>query len=72
MHISYFYEHLLMALQNNAAPYYLGYGDVDFSYDAKKLPGTNENLDVWPYRWGSQQMGITPGHVELQWLWVPV
>ncbi|KAF2682539.1 hypothetical protein K458DRAFT_370502 [Lentithecium fluviatile CBS 122367] len=50
---------------------YLCFRDVDCFYDAKKVPTVGENLDLWPFRWGSQQMGITPGHVELQLLWEP-
>jgi hypothetical protein len=38
-------------------------------YDAKKNPEHDEILPLWQYRWGSQQMGITPGHVQLQLLW---
>ncbi|KAF1829052.1 hypothetical protein BDW02DRAFT_510851, partial [Decorospora gaudefroyi] len=41
-------------------------------FDAKRIPKADEALPVWPFRYGSQQMGITPGHVELQLLWQPV
>lgn len=26
---------------------------------------------VWQYAWGSEQMGITPGHLQVLWMWVP-
>ncbi|KAF1918154.1 hypothetical protein BDU57DRAFT_555811 [Ampelomyces quisqualis] len=51
-------------------PYvFLCFGDFGCYYDAKKTPSGHEILALWQYRWGSQQMGITPGHVQLQLLW---
>jgi hypothetical protein len=51
-------------------PYvFLCFGDVACYYDAKKTPADHEILPLWQFRWGSQQMGITPGHVQLQLLW---
>ncbi|KAH8716999.1 hypothetical protein GQ44DRAFT_742258 [Phaeosphaeriaceae sp. PMI808] len=48
---------------------FLCFGDVACYYDAKRVPEKNEVLPLWQYRWGSQQMGITPGHIQLQLLW---
>ncbi|EUC48944.1 hypothetical protein COCMIDRAFT_85945 [Bipolaris oryzae ATCC 44560] len=54
----------------NGFPYvFLCFGDVACFYDAKHTPSSNEVLPFWQYRWGSQQMGITPGHVQLQLMW---
>jgi hypothetical protein len=51
-------------------PYvFLCFGDFGCYYDAKKTPSKGDSLSLWQYRWGSQQMGITPGHVQLQLLW---
>lgn len=51
-------------------PYvFLCFGDIACYYDAKHIPKANESLPLWQYRWGSQQMGITPGHVQLQLIW---
>jgi hypothetical protein len=44
-------------------------GDVDCFYDAKRIPKNGEKTSLWPFRWGSHQQGITPGHVMLQLLW---
>lgn len=35
----------------------------------KKAPEGKEVLPLWQYRWGSQQMGITPGHIQMMLLW---
>jgi hypothetical protein len=48
---------------------FLCFGDVACYYDAKKAPQGKEELPLWQYRWGSQQMGITPGHVQMILLW---
>ncbi|KAL6702873.1 hypothetical protein ACN47E_000835 [Coniothyrium glycines] len=48
---------------------FLCFGDVACYYDGKRTPKSNETLPLWQYRWGSQQMGITPGHVQLQLVW---
>ncbi|KAH7411769.1 hypothetical protein DE146DRAFT_254334 [Phaeosphaeria sp. MPI-PUGE-AT-0046c] len=51
-------------------PYiFLCFGDFACYYDAKKAPSPKDVLPLWQYRWGSQQMGITPGHVQLQLMW---
>ncbi|EAT90808.2 hypothetical protein HBH56_176340 [Parastagonospora nodorum] len=51
-------------------PYvFLCFGDVACYYDAKKVPADNEILPLWQFRWGSQQMDITPGHIMLQLMW---
>ncbi|KAF5847874.1 hypothetical protein GGP41_009137 [Bipolaris sorokiniana] len=48
---------------------FLCFGDVACFYDAKHTPNPHEILPLWQYRWGSQQMGITPGHIQLQLMW---
>ncbi|KAF2710775.1 hypothetical protein K504DRAFT_475722 [Pleomassaria siparia CBS 279.74] len=49
---------------------FLCFGDVACYYDAKALPeSSSDRVPLWQYRWGSQQKGITPGHVQLQLLW---
>ncbi|OAL55266.1 hypothetical protein IQ07DRAFT_594992 [Pyrenochaeta sp. DS3sAY3a] len=51
-------------------PYvFLCFGDIACYYDAKRAPTAGEKLPLWQYRWGSQQRGITPGHIQLQLLW---
>ncbi|KAI4649582.1 hypothetical protein J4E93_003902 [Alternaria ventricosa] len=51
-------------------PYvFLCFGDVACYYDAKRAPTVNESLPLWQFRWGSQQTGITPGHIMLQLMW---
>lgn len=44
-------------------------GDVDCYFDAKKAPAAGESLPFWIFRWGSQQMGITPGHIQVALRW---
>ncbi|KAJ4348777.1 uncharacterized protein N0V89_010155 [Didymosphaeria variabile] len=48
---------------------FLCQGDVDCYFDAKSIPSPKSSSNIWPFRWGSQQMGITPGHVMLQLVW---
>ncbi|CAN9368801.1 unnamed protein product [Alternaria alternata] len=51
-------------------PYvFLCFGDIACFYDAKRIPTANESLSLWQFRWGSQQLGITPGHIQLQLMW---
>ncbi|KAF2688731.1 hypothetical protein K458DRAFT_293128 [Lentithecium fluviatile CBS 122367] len=51
-------------------PYpFLCFGDVACYYDAKSIPRAGGKTSLWQFRWGSQQMGITPGHVMLQLMW---
>ncbi|KAF1844865.1 uncharacterized protein K460DRAFT_99827 [Cucurbitaria berberidis CBS 394.84] len=51
-------------------PYaFLCFGDVACFYDAKRTPSVGDALPLWQFRWGSEQRGITPGHVQLQLLW---
>ncbi|KAA8620556.1 hypothetical protein Alg130_09037 [Pyrenophora tritici-repentis] len=51
-------------------PYvFLCSGDIACYYDAKRAPKDNEALSLWQFHWGSEQMGITPGHVQLQLMW---
>ncbi|KAF2183878.1 hypothetical protein K469DRAFT_689629 [Zopfia rhizophila CBS 207.26] len=47
----------------------LCWGDIACFYDAKKIPDDDEKVPLWQFRWGSQQMDITPGHVMLQLMW---
>lgn len=48
------------------------YGDIDCLYDVNRAPEAGEKLPVWEYRWGSQQLGITPGHLAALFLWVKI
>ncbi|KAF2729887.1 hypothetical protein EJ04DRAFT_537587 [Polyplosphaeria fusca] len=51
-------------------PYpFLCSGDLNCYYDAKAVPGAGDVTPMWAFRWGSQQRGITPGHVMLQLMW---
>jgi hypothetical protein len=36
------------------------------------VPKDNDTLPLWQFRWGSQQMGITPGHLMMQLMWEKV
>lgn len=45
---------------------------IDCYYDVDHVPRAGERLPVWQYTWGSLQMGITPGHVQLVWMWARV
>ena len=56
-------------IQNGMTYPFLCNGDVNCYYDAKRVPGEGEELSLWPFRWGSQQIGITPGHVQLLLVW---
>jgi hypothetical protein len=51
---------------------FLCFGDVACFYDSLKAPSANETLPLWPFRWGSQQQDITPGHIQLQLMWEKV
>ncbi|KAL1602424.1 hypothetical protein SLS60_005840 [Paraconiothyrium brasiliense] len=48
---------------------FLCQGDVDCYFDAKAIPARDATSNIWPFRWGSQQLGITPGHVMLLLVW---
>ncbi|KAF3002915.1 hypothetical protein E8E13_002639 [Curvularia kusanoi] len=48
---------------------FLCFGDVACYYDAKKAPGHGDILSLWQFHWGSQQMDITPGHIQLLLMW---
>jgi len=48
------------------------YGDVDCAIDVKAVPKAGQEIDVWMFQYGSQQMGITPGHIQGVWQWVPL
>ncbi len=61
--------HLLITEQDGFPHVFLCFGDVACYYDAKKAPGRNDKISLWQFRWGSQQMGITPGHVQLLLVW---
>ncbi|KAF2855136.1 hypothetical protein T440DRAFT_387066 [Plenodomus tracheiphilus IPT5] len=54
----------------NGFPYvFLCFGDIACFYDAKRAPARGERLSLWQFHWGSQQMGITPGHIQLLLMW---
>ncbi|KAH9907311.1 hypothetical protein F4778DRAFT_530836 [Xylariomycetidae sp. FL2044] len=46
--------------------------DVDCYWDVQAAPEGDEQLPVWSYHWGSQQPGITPGHIKAILLWEKV
>ncbi|KAH7125574.1 hypothetical protein B0J11DRAFT_433712 [Dendryphion nanum] len=48
---------------------FLCFGDIACYYDTKRVPGPGEALPLWQFRWGSQQRGITPGHVQVMLWW---
>ncbi|CBX96979.1 hypothetical protein LEMA_P101100.1 [Plenodomus lingam JN3] len=51
-------------------PYvFLCFGDIACFYDAKRVPAPAEQLSLWQFHWGSQQLGITPGHIQLLLMW---
>jgi hypothetical protein len=58
-----------MRIQTGLPYVFLCFGDIACFYDAKRAPTANESLPLWQFRWGSQQMGITPGHIQLQLMW---
>lgn len=68
---------LVMSLRSNLTVFlqdgfnytFLCSGDINCYYDSKKIPSANEKVSLWPFRWGSEQRGITPGHVMLQLMW---
>lgn len=60
---------LLTYSQDGFPHVFLCFGDVACYYDAKKAPTSNEKLSLWQYHWGSGQLGITPGHIQLLLLW---
>ncbi|KAK4187675.1 hypothetical protein QBC35DRAFT_229987 [Podospora australis] len=48
-------------------------GNLGCTYDIPNAPTPERRVQpVWQFFWGSHQMGITPGHLEVVWLWVPV
>lgn len=51
-------------------PYvFLCFGDVACYYDAKTVPERRANMSLWQFHWGSEQLGITPGHIQLLLAW---
>lgn len=62
-------NHPLPLLQTGFPYVFLCFGDIACYYDAKRAPAAGDKLPLWQYRWGSQQRGITPGHIQLQLLW---
>ncbi|KAK3385890.1 hypothetical protein B0H63DRAFT_188924 [Podospora didyma] len=55
-------------------------GNLNCYYDIKTAPSLDDDksvaprqtkVPVWQFYWGSDQMGITPGHLQVLWLWVP-
>jgi hypothetical protein len=60
----------LLTPQQDGFPHvFLCFGDVACYYDAKKAPARNEKLSLWQFHWGSGQLGITPGHIQLLLMW---
>ncbi|KAK4225841.1 hypothetical protein QBC38DRAFT_420439 [Podospora fimiseda] len=48
-------------------------GNINCFYDIPRVPTVEETVQpVWQYFWGGEQPGITPGHMQVLWLWVPV
>ncbi|KAK3317544.1 hypothetical protein B0T19DRAFT_479606 [Cercophora scortea] len=48
-------------------------GNLNCYYDIKGAPSLNNTrVPVWQFYWGDAQGGITPGHLQTLWLWVPV
>jgi hypothetical protein len=45
---------------------------MDCYEDAKTLPKAGDNLPIWAFIWGSQQVDVPDGHTRTMWLWVPV
>jgi hypothetical protein len=60
---------ILTCSQDGFPHVFLCFGDVACYYDAKKTPARNEKLSLWQFHWGSGQLGITPGHIQLLLLW---
>ncbi|KAJ3530315.1 hypothetical protein NM208_g9377 [Fusarium decemcellulare] len=54
---------------NGLSQPFMGNGNINFAYDVNRAPVAGERLPVWEYRWGSQQMGITPGHLQALFYW---
>lgn len=51
---------------------FLCFGDAACYYDGKKAPARNETLPFWQFHWGSEQLGITPGHIQLLLMWTKI
>ncbi|KAK3995155.1 hypothetical protein QBC44DRAFT_284321 [Cladorrhinum sp. PSN332] len=48
-------------------------GNINCYYDIPRAPTLEQTVQpVWQYYWGGAQPGITPGHMQVLWLWVPV
>ncbi|KAK3391353.1 hypothetical protein B0T20DRAFT_77600 [Sordaria brevicollis] len=50
-------------------------GNLNCYYDIPRAPSRKDGKDkvfVWQFAWGSEQMGITPGHLQVLWVWVPL
>jgi hypothetical protein len=52
-------------IQDGFPHVFVCFGDFVCYYDAKHAPAKNEELPFWQYFWGSQQDGITPGHIQI-------
>ncbi|KAK4675132.1 hypothetical protein QC764_501020 [Podospora pseudoanserina] len=46
--------------------------DSGDSFSVQEVGKTKAVQPVWQFFWGAHQMGITPGHLQVLWLWVPV
>lgn len=48
-------------------------GNLGCTYDIPATPSPEQRPQpVWQFFWGSHQMGITPGHTQVLWVWIPV
>lgn len=48
------------------------HGNLDCYADVKGLPKAGDKLPLWAFYTGAQQIGVTPGHTQVMWLFVPV
>lgn len=57
----------------NGFPYpFICNGNLGCTYDIPTTPSPEQRLQpVWQFFWGSHQMGITPGHTQVLWVWIP-
>ncbi|OSS48148.1 hypothetical protein B5807_06412 [Epicoccum nigrum] len=48
---------------------FLCFGDVACYYDARSAPERRARMSLWQFHWGSGQLGVTPGHIQLLLMW---
>lgn len=63
------WHHLLMNQQDGFPYVFLCFGDVACYYDAKQATERTAERSVWQFHWGSEQLSITPGHIQLLLMW---